>query len=220
MFLPSLLPTSSISVARHFHASRSRLTSRNDESPPSDYSKETELMTEMNDYYKRKFQTSQGDLEFSHFDSQTSRPKQVDISEKKPASTRVASVSGYIQLNEVTFRALAEDKLKKGNALVVAQIAGIQASKQTSNLIPLCHQVLLDVCDVTFKTDAERFRIYCQAMCKSSLGKTGVEMEAFTACTISLVTIYDMCKAMQKDASIHDIKLDYKRGGKSDFGRS
>ena len=143
----------------------------------------------------------------------------MDIGDKKPSATRVACVSGYIQLNENTFTALIEDKLKKGNALVVAQIAGIQASKQTSNLIPLCHQVLLDVCDVTFRTETATSRIYCQAVCKSSQGKTGVEMEAFTACTMSLVTIYDMCKAMQKDASIHDIKLDYKFGGKSDFKR-
>lgn len=158
--------------------------------------------------------------QFSHFDNVTNDPKQVDISEK-PANkkTRIACASGYIQLNEVTFKALVANRLKKGNALIVAEIAGIQASKQTANLIPLCHQILLDVCDVSFECNEATFRVHCKAVCKTSLSKTGVEMEALSACSMALLTIYDMCKAVQKDAVINDIKLDYKYGGKSDFKR-
>lgn len=113
-----------------------------------------------------------------------------------------------------------ENKLKKGNALLVSQIAGIQASKLTANLIPLCHQIQLDVCDVNFYPNAETYRIRCEAVCKTSTSKTGVEMEALTSCSIALLTIYDMCKAVQKDAVIGEIKLEYKYGGKSDFRRN
>lgn len=158
--------------------------------------------------------------EFTHFDNQTNRPKQVDISEKQASNVRVACASGYIQLNEYTYNALVQNKLKKGNALTVSQLAGIQASKHTAHLIPLCHQILLDVCDVNFRTDDANKRIVCEAICKTSVSKTGVEMEALTACSISLLTIYDMVKALQKDAIINEIKLDYKYGGKSDYNRS
>jgi cyclic pyranopterin phosphate synthase len=168
--------------------------------------------------------TFQSNFSLTHIDSQTNKPKQVDISEKlQPNETktpRVACASGYIQLNETTFSAIANDELKKGNALIVAQLAGISASKQTSHLIPLCHQILLDLCDVDFKCDSLTSRIYCQAVCKTSISKTGVEMEALTACSIALLTIYDMCKAIQKDAVINDVKLEYKYGGKSDYKRS
>jgi cyclic pyranopterin phosphate synthase len=157
----------------------------------------------------------------THIDSQTNKPKQVDISEKlqpnETKKTRIACASGYIQLNETTFNAIVKNELRKGNALIVAQLAGISASKQTSHLIPLCHQILLDVCDVDFKCDSLTNRIHCEVVCKTSISKTGVEMEALTACSIALLTIYDMCKAIQKDAVINDIKLEYKYGGKSDF---
>ena len=156
--------------------------------------------------------------EFSHFNSETKAPTQVDVSEKPTGhKVRVACASGYIQLNEFTFRSLVADKLQKGNALIVAQLAGIHASKQTSNLIPLCHVVMLDACEVKFRTEAETNRIHCEVVCKTGQAKTGVEMEALTACSISLLTIYDMCKAIQKDAFINQIKLQYKYGGKSDF---
>ena len=162
--------------------------------------------------------------QLTHFDNQTGRPRQVDISDKKAPGdqkpVRVACASGYIQLNQHAYTALVENKLKKGNALIVAQLAGIQASKQTQNLIPLCHQILLDMCDVQFELDAQANRIRCQAVCKTSSGKTGVEMEALTACSVALLTIYDMSKAVQKDAVINEIKLEYKFGGKSDFNRS
>jgi molybdenum cofactor biosynthesis protein MoaC len=163
--------------------------------------------------------------QLTHIDNETNLPKQVDISSKRPKKpdeehrVRVACASGYIQLSKQTFQALAENKLKKGNALIVAQLAGIQASKQTAQLIPLCHQLLLDVCEVTFKLNEVDFQVKCEATCKTSSSHTGVEMEALTACSVALLTIYDMCKAIQKDAYINEIKLEYKYGGKSDFKR-
>ena len=158
--------------------------------------------------------------QFTHFNNDTNEPKQVDISEKSHSNQiRIACASGYIQLNRETFNALVENKLKKGSALIVAQIAAIQASKQTSNLIPLCHTILLDGCDVKFRLDEINTRIYCETICKTSTSKTGVEMEALTANSIALLTIYDMCKALQKDASINDIKLEYKYGLKSNYKR-
>jgi molybdenum cofactor biosynthesis protein MoaC len=157
----------------------------------------------------------------THIDNETHLPKQVDISEKKASSNgiRVARASGYIQLNETAFAALVNNKLKKGNALIVAQLAGIQASKWTAHLIPLCHQVQLDVCDVQFNVESELRRVRCEATCKTATSRTGVEMEALTACSVSLLTLYDMCKAVQKDAVICDVRLESKSGGKSDFNR-
>lgn len=164
--------------------------------------------------------TSLLDAQFTHLNNETNRPQQVDISEKAHTNKiRVARASGYIQLNEFTFNSLVQNKLKKGNALLVSQIAGIQASKKTSDLIPLCHQINLDVCNIDFKLDSVNSRIYCEATCKTSISKTGVEIEALCACSIALLTIYDMVKAVQKDACINDIKLDYKYGGKSDYLR-
>ena len=159
--------------------------------------------------------------QFTHFNNETNQPQQVDISEKQQTyKIRIACATGYIQLNAVTFSALAQNKLKKGNALIVSQLAGIQASKMTANLIPLCHQINLDVCDIKFKLDESKSRIYCEATCKTSTSKTGVEMEALTAASVALLCIYDMCKAVQKDACINDLKLEYKHGGKSDYIRT
>ncbi len=168
---------------------------------------------------KNEYQTTNASLssQFTHFDNQTNLPKQVDVSEKQANTVRIACASGYIQLNKETFEALVHNKLKKGNAFIVAQLAGIQASKQTAHLIPLCHSILLDKCQIDFRVDSVRNRILCAATCKTTSSKTGVEMEALTACSISLLTIYDMCKAVQKDASINSIRLEYKYGGKSDF---
>jgi cyclic pyranopterin phosphate synthase len=177
-----------------------------------------------NDYakYYQNQTSSSSPPQLSHIDQVTNLPKQVDISEKLTAIKpviRIACASGYIQLNRDAFDALIQNKLKKGNALIVAQLAGIQASKQCSNLIPLCHQIQLDVCDVEFEIEEQNLRVKCKAICKTSTSKTGVEMEALTACSIALLTVYDMCKAVQKDAIIDQVKLEYKYGGKSDFNR-
>lgn len=190
------------------------------------YDEQHKLWNQFKGYYeKKKMDSMKNSLssQFTHLDNETSLPKQVDISEKKQSESkpiRVACASGSIQLSEQTFNALIENKLKKGNALIVAQIAGIQASKQTQNLIPLCHQILLDVCDINFIADKENHRIRCEAVCKTSTSKTGVEMEALTACSVALLTIYDMCKAIQKDAVINSIQVEYKYGGKSDYKRN
>jgi cyclic pyranopterin phosphate synthase len=204
-------------------------SNKNDGNDENKYAEQVDLWNEFASYYKEKrdinvpadFSNDSNTNLLTHFDDKTSRPKQVDISEKKgPHETqkvREASASGYIQLNQATFNALVNNELKKGNALIVAQLAGIQASKQTASLIPLCHQISLDVCDVDFKCDSSTNRVYCKTICKTSISKTGVEMEALTACSIALLTVYDMCKAMQKDAVINTVKLDYKYGGKSDY---
>lgn len=181
------------------------------------YAKQHLSQEKNSDYNELEYVSSQ----FSHFDNSTQKPKQVDISEKKSNnSIRIACASGYIQLNASTFKALTNNQLKKGNALTVSEIAGIQASKQTANLIPLCHQIILDVCDVKFECDEETSRVRCETTCKTSVSKTGVEMEALTACSVALLTVYDMCKAVQKDAFISEIRLEYKKGGKSDFKRT
>jgi molybdenum cofactor biosynthesis protein MoaC len=221
-------------VRRHFTSNLdkilgiSQIKNFSTSSKNSFYEDQESLLQEQALYHKKNFDNKQAETrsldyqssQFSHLSQITHEPKQVDISEKpKNKKSRIACASGYIQLNETTFKALIHNELKKGNALIVAEIAGIQSSKLTSQLIPLCHQVLLDVCDVTFKCDAETFRIYCEAICKTSMSKTGVEMEALTACSVALLTVYDMCKAVQKNACINGIKLDYKYGGKSDYNR-
>lgn len=170
------------------------------------------------EYYEKEKLSLSSAPQLTHIDADTNEPCQVDVGEKQ-ATSRTACASGYIQLNAVAFAALTSNSLKKGNALQVAQLAGIQASKQTASLIPLCHQVLLDVCQVVFEVDVDQHRVLCRVTCKTTLGKTGVEMEAMTACAVALLTVYDMCKAVQKDAVIHGIRLEYKYGGKSDFKR-
>lgn len=137
----------------------------------------------------------------------------VDISEKNN-SDRVAIASGLIEINKETLRLVESGDLKKGDVLTVAKIAAIQASKKTSSLIPLCHNINLNKIDIQFKIDTQKNRIYCQSTVNCS-GKTGVEMEALTAVTVALLTIYDMCKASDKNMLISEIKLIEKHGGKS-----
>ncbi len=137
----------------------------------------------------------------------------VDISEKNN-SDRVAIASGLIEINKETLRLVESGDLKKGDVLTVAKIAAIQASKKTSSLIPFCHNINLNKIDIQFKIDTQKNRIYCQSTVNCS-GKTGVEMEALTAVTVALLTIYDMCKASDKNMLISEIKLIEKHGGKS-----
>ena len=137
----------------------------------------------------------------------------VDVS-KKDNSDRIAIASGLIELNNATIRLLEVGTLKKGDVLTVAKIAGIQASKKTASLIPLCHNINLNNIDIEFKIDNQENKIYCQSTISCS-GKTGVEMEALTAVSVALLTIYDMCKASDKNMIISEIKLIEKHGGKS-----
>jgi len=148
----------------------------------------------------------------SHFDGQ-GKIKMVDVSGKE-ATVRRAVASAKVLLNEETIRILQSNENPKGNPLEIARIAGIMAAKQTSNLIPLCHQINLSKVDVKIKiTDSG---VYLEAEAKTN-AQTGVEMEALTAVSVAALTIYDMCKAVQKDIKITEIQLELKTGGKSDF---
>ena len=139
--------------------------------------------------------------------------KMVDISDKNNTD-RIAIASGFIEINKETINLVEIGSLKKGDVLTVAKIAAIQASKKTSSLIPLCHNLNLNKIDIEFNIDKHENKIYCKSTVNCS-GKTGVEMEALTAVSIALLTIYDMCKASDKNMLISDIRLLEKHGGKS-----
>ena len=148
----------------------------------------------------------------THFDHQ-GNAVMVDVSEKS-ITTRIATAQGKIQVNEAAFEAIVNGTNKKGDVLGVARIAGIMGVKKTSEIIPLCHPLLITSCNIEFQLDAESLTI--QASCTIKVnGQTGVEMEALTGVNIALLTIYDMCKAIDKDMIISDIKLMEKQGGKS-----
>ncbi|CAN5804591.1 hypothetical protein BH20ACI4_BH20ACI4_34590 [soil metagenome] len=149
---------------------------------------------------------------FSHFD-ETGKIKMVDVSEKE-ITTRRAVASGKVSLSKETLEILRSNENPKGDPLEIARIAGIMAAKKTSELIPLCHQINLSKADV--KIELTDYGVYIEAEAKTN-SQTGVEMEALTAVSVAALTIYDMCKAVQKDIEISEIKLLSKTGGKSDF---
>ncbi|MDR1018688.1 MAG: cyclic pyranopterin monophosphate synthase MoaC [Lachnospiraceae bacterium] len=137
----------------------------------------------------------------------------VDIHEKYP-TYRVAKAMGRIYVNEQVMNSIINGDNKKGDVLGIARIAGIMGAKKNCELIPLCHNIGLTNCKVDFSINQENN--YVQAICEAScVGKTGVEMEALTGVTISLLTIYDMCKAIDKTMKISDVTLLEKDGGKS-----
>ena len=148
----------------------------------------------------------------SHFDEQ-GKIKMVDVSEKTETARR-AVASGKVLLNKETVKTLKSNENPKGNPLEIARIAGIMAAKQTSNLIPLCHQINLSKVNVS--AEMKDYGVYLEAEVKTS-SQTGVEMEALTAVSVAALTIYDMCKSVQKDIQITEIRLELKTGGKSDF---
>lgn len=137
----------------------------------------------------------------------------VDVS-SKVETVRVATASAVVSLGEIAFSQLCEGNNKKGDVLAVARIAGIQAAKKCSDLIPLCHPLMLSSVEVEFDLDQSASVVRVAASCKIS-GKTGVEMEALTAVSVAALTIYDMCKAVDKGIVISDIQLLEKTGGKS-----
>ena len=149
---------------------------------------------------------------FTHFDEQ-GNARMVDISQKEPSS-RTAIARGSILVSKEIMEAVREKQVPKGDVLGIARTAGIMGVKQTPFLIPLCHTLLLDKCNVDFELSPEENRItaYCTVKCQ---GKTGVEMEALTGVTTALLTIYDMCKAIDRGMHITDIRLGRKEGGKS-----
>lgn len=149
---------------------------------------------------------------FTHFDAD-GNAIMVDVSEKRETN-RIAIASGIIKVNEAVMDAIVNKTAAKGDVLGVARVAGIMAVKQTANLIPMCHTLLISKCSVDFEIDQENCEI--KAICTTKVeGKTGVEMEAMTGVSIALLTIYDMCKAIDKRMEISAIHLDRKEGGKS-----
>lgn len=143
--------------------------------------------------------------------NEKNNPKMVDVSHKD-ITKRVAIASGKIFMKQETKKAILEEKTKKGAVLQTAIIGSIMGSKKTSELIPMCHNILIDGVDVDIKELENGFEIVVKAKTTS---KTGIEMEALTAVSIGLLTIYDMAKAIDKEMIISDIKLEYKSGGKS-----
>ncbi len=127
----------------------------------------------------------------------------VDVGEKEN-QLRIARASGHINLAPDTIKLIEDDLLKKGDVLAVAQIAGISAAKRTSELIPLCHNIVLDKVTVDARIDSTGVKVVSEVKCT---GKTGVEMEALTAVSIALLTVYDMCKAVDKNMIVNNINL-------------
>ncbi|MCX7876104.1 MAG: cyclic pyranopterin monophosphate synthase MoaC [Melioribacteraceae bacterium] len=139
---------------------------------------------------------------FSHVD-ENGKANMVDISEKK-IQIREAFAEGFISLSNNTIKLIKENKLKKGDVLTIAEIAGIQGGKKTSELIPLCHPIEIKKIDVKTSLKKNGVSVTSYAKC---IGQTGIEMEVLTATSIALLTIYDMCKAVDKEMKISDIKL-------------
>ena len=150
----------------------------------------------------------------SHFDNE-GKIRMVDVSPKQITS-RTAIASGKVLLNRETISAIRGQANPKGDPFEIARIAGIMGAKKTSELIPLCHQINLS--KVNVHAELRDFGIYLQAVAKTN-SQTGVEMEALTAVTIAALTIYDMCKAVQKDIQITEIQLESKMGGKTNYKR-
>ena len=148
--------------------------------------------------------------DFTHFNEQ-GRAKMVDVGEK-PVSRRTAVAAGRVLVNETTFALIKSGGMKKGDVLTVAQIAGIMGAKHTPDLIPMCHPILMDGIDLKLWLDEERRSVEIEAQITCD-GRTGVEMEALTAVSTAALTVYDMCKAVQKDMVIPDIRLLSKTGG-------
>ena len=137
----------------------------------------------------------------------------VDVGDKLQTK-RSAVASGIITMLPNTLKLILQGDAKKGDVLGVARIAAIQASKKTADLIPLCHPIALTKVRITFKVDEATTSVTCTAICETT-GQTGVEMEALTAVSVGLLTIYDMCKAADRGMVISDVKLLEKHGGKS-----
>ena len=149
---------------------------------------------------------------FTHFDDD-GKAVMVDITEKN-VTERTAVATGEIVMNKETLEAVKKGNIKKGDVLGVARIAAIMAAKQTHSLIPMCHNILLTNAKIEFSFDNEENKILIKSTVKTT-GKTGVEMEALTMVAIAGLTIYDMCKSMDKSMVIGEIRLVEKHGGKS-----
>ena len=149
-------------------------------------------------------------MDLTHFNEQ-GRARMVDVSEKAPTH-RVARATATVHMAAETMDKIRQGRIGKGDVLAVAQVAGIMAAKKNSDLIPMCHPLLLTKVDITFELEDTALHICSEVRCT---GGTGVEMEALTAASVAALTVYDMCKAVQRDMTITDIRLLYKEGGKS-----
>jgi cyclic pyranopterin phosphate synthase len=148
----------------------------------------------------------------THIDKQ-GRPRMVDVS-SKPATERRAVAKGLVRMKAETLEQIKQGQTKKGEVLTTAQLAGIMAAKKTPELIPLCHPIPIDEVAVDFKLDEKNSAVEITSTARST-GKTGVEMEAMTATAVAALTIYDMCKGIDRGMKIENIRLVYKSGGKS-----
>lgn len=148
--------------------------------------------------------------DFTHFNQQ-GRAKMVDVGEKS-VTRRIAVAAGRVLVNEQTFSLIRSGGMKKGDVLTVAQIAGVMGAKHTPDMIPMCHPILMDGIDLELHLDEARLSVEIRAAVSCD-GRTGVEMEALTAVSTAALTVYDMCKAVQKDMVITDIHLVSKTGG-------
>jgi cyclic pyranopterin phosphate synthase len=153
----------------------------------------------------------------THFDA-AGQAHMVDVGEKTP-SARLARASGQIHMQAATFALIASGSAKKGDVLGVARLAAIQAAKRTGELIPLCHPLGLDRVSVDFTLDPASASIAC-TVTAACHGRTGIEMEALTAVSVGLLTIYDMCKAVDRGMVIGEVRLIEKQGGKSGHWRA
>lgn len=151
-------------------------------------------------------------MSLTHMNDQ-GRARMVDVSDKA-ITKRIAVAAGSIYMQPETLALIMEGKMKKGDVLAVAQVAGIMAAKRTSEFIPMCHPLMLTGIDIHFETDAAANAIHIFATVKIT-GQTGVEMEALTAVSAAALTIYDMCKAVDRGMRIMDIRVTEKDGGKS-----
>jgi len=149
---------------------------------------------------------------FTHFD-ESGNPSMVNINEKTETK-RIAIATGIVSMREETLKEILNHKIKKGDVFLVANIAGIIAAKKTDEIIPLCHSLPLSYIKIDFKPDLQKSCVHIQSEA-SLIGKTGVEMEALIATSVAALTIYDMCKSLDKSMSISEIQLIHKSGGKS-----
>jgi cyclic pyranopterin phosphate synthase len=150
--------------------------------------------------------------ELTHIDK-NGRPRMVDVGEKADTQ-RIAVAKGSIYMKPETLRRIREGSMEKGDVLSVAQTAGIMAAKNTSSAIPMCHNIMITGVEMDFTLDEENSAVHIEA-CASTIGKTGIEMESLHAVSVAALTIYDMCKAIDRGMRIEGIRLVKKSGGKS-----
>ncbi len=150
--------------------------------------------------------------QLTHF-NQSGEAHMVDVG-NKDITERVAIAEGYIEMNPATLALIEQGTHKKGDVLGIARIAGIMASKKTADLVPLCHPLPISHVEINLETENNTNRVYCRTTVKTR-GQTGVEMEALTATQVSLLTVYDMCKAVDRGMTIQGVRLLKKSGGKS-----